>query len=67
LEAKLAQEAKANQARLEKIAAKLAAAEAAANPVVEASAEEAPAEDAAPAEEAAPAPETTESSETPAE
>jgi len=67
LEAKLAQEAKVNQARLEKIAAKLAAAEAAANPVVEASAEEAPAEESAPAEEAAPAPETTESSETPAE
>lgn len=57
LEAKIALEAKANQARLEKIAAKLAAAEAAANPVVE----------EASAEEAAPAAETTESSETPAE
>ncbi|MCF8253120.1 MAG: 30S ribosomal protein S16 [Bacteroidia bacterium] len=58
LAAKLAHEAKVNQARLDKIAAKAAAAEAAANPVEEVATEEAPA-----TEEAA----TEEATETPAE
>ncbi|MDP3928203.1 MAG: 30S ribosomal protein S16 [Bacteroidota bacterium] len=57
--AKLAEEAKVNQARLEKIAAKAAAAEAAANPAPEA-------EEVA-TEEAADAPAAEEATETPAE
>jgi small subunit ribosomal protein S16 len=60
LTAKLAEEAKVNKARLDKLAAKAAAAEAAANPVEEPASEEAPAEEAA-------AEPTAEATETPAE
>ncbi len=73
LAAKLAEEAKVNKARLEKIAAKAAAAEAAANPVEEVAEEVATEEVAAeevveaPAAEAAPEAPAAEATETPAE